>query len=396
MPFAGYKDFEECVRKNKGKVRNVGAYCASIHKKATGKWPTEKANNLPRGIQITSEVGDSVPSLKRIIKGTGFFGKKKKEKTPEQYEKERKQVREKMKTWVKEIKGETAGYYDESEIRKRNILYKKDPKSGKYNIPSGYDIKQIEREKRQKQEMSVRTIGGFKSPEPGKIPEKGKRLLAKVYAGARKKGMSKERASKIAWGAVKKAGLKKGGEKEMAEIETAKYMGFNKLKKSLAAKGARSPEALAAWIGRRKYGEKKFAKATGKDKTLKKSAPRKNIPGVKQAKKELSDIFPSAQIHLSGPIGEIASLSGAQLEGAARRSIGMTVEQSKKIAQIRKFQEKKAKKPKEPSKFMQMKEPAKIHAEVKYMSHKLKRPEGVVGKIKTYPKRDKLRKEARL
>jgi hypothetical protein len=35
-------------------------------------------------------------------------------------------------------------------------------------------------------------------------------------------------------------------------------MGFEKLTKSLEAKGARSPKALAAWIGRKKYGKKKF------------------------------------------------------------------------------------------------------------------------------------------
>ena len=35
---------------------------------------------------------------------------------------------------------------------------------------------------------------------------------------------------------------------------------FAKLKGELAAKGAKSPGALAAWIGRRKFGKKKMAK----------------------------------------------------------------------------------------------------------------------------------------
>lgn len=35
---------------------------------------------------------------------------------------------------------------------------------------------------------------------------------------------------------------------------------FKKLVGKLKGKGARSPAALAAWIGRRKYGVKKFAK----------------------------------------------------------------------------------------------------------------------------------------
>ena len=36
MPFAGYKDFADCVAKNKGKS-NPQAYCATIQKKAEGK-----------------------------------------------------------------------------------------------------------------------------------------------------------------------------------------------------------------------------------------------------------------------------------------------------------------------------------------------------------------------
>lgn len=34
---------------------------------------------------------------------------------------------------------------------------------------------------------------------------------------------------------------------------------FTQLESQLAAKGARTPEALAAYIGRKKYGAKKFA-----------------------------------------------------------------------------------------------------------------------------------------
>lgn len=37
-------------------------------------------------------------------------------------------------------------------------------------------------------------------------------------------------------------------------------MGFEKLTKSLAGKGAQDPKALAAWIGRKKYGKEKFQK----------------------------------------------------------------------------------------------------------------------------------------
>jgi uncharacterized Zn finger protein (UPF0148 family) len=41
MPFGEYKDMKDCMNKNKDKD-NPGAYCASIHKSITGKWPTEK------------------------------------------------------------------------------------------------------------------------------------------------------------------------------------------------------------------------------------------------------------------------------------------------------------------------------------------------------------------
>lgn len=36
------------------------------------------------------------------------------------------------------------------------------------------------------------------------------------------------------------------------------YMGFDKLAKALKRKGAKNPDALASWIGRKKYGKKEF------------------------------------------------------------------------------------------------------------------------------------------
>lgn len=41
---------------------------------------------------------------------------------------------------------------------------------------------------------------------------------------------------------------------------------FKKLTKTLAKKGAKNPKALAAWIGRKKYGKKKFQKLAKKGK----------------------------------------------------------------------------------------------------------------------------------
>ena len=40
-PFGQYKDFKQCVEANKDK-KDPEAYCAQLHKKITGKWPTEK------------------------------------------------------------------------------------------------------------------------------------------------------------------------------------------------------------------------------------------------------------------------------------------------------------------------------------------------------------------
>ena len=39
-PFAGYKDFQDCVKKNQDKDSPEG-FCAWLHKKATGEWPSE-------------------------------------------------------------------------------------------------------------------------------------------------------------------------------------------------------------------------------------------------------------------------------------------------------------------------------------------------------------------
>ena len=56
-------------------------------------------------------------------------------------------------------------------------------------------------------------------------------------------------------------------EEELAEL-TEKYEGFKQLSGELAAKGAKNPGGLAAWIGRRKYGNKKFQSAAANDKKL--------------------------------------------------------------------------------------------------------------------------------
>jgi hypothetical protein len=46
------------------------------------------------------------------------------------------------------------------------------------------------------------------------------------------------------------------------------YMGFDKTTKALANKGAKNPQALAAYIGRKKYGKEKFQAAAAAGKKL--------------------------------------------------------------------------------------------------------------------------------
>jgi hypothetical protein len=46
------------------------------------------------------------------------------------------------------------------------------------------------------------------------------------------------------------------------------YQGFDKLSKKLGSKGAKNPKALAAWIGRNKYGKGKFQKAAASGKKM--------------------------------------------------------------------------------------------------------------------------------
>lgn len=55
---------------------------------------------------------------------------------------------------------------------------------------------------------------------------------------------------------------------EHYDISNEDYMGFDKLTKKLSSKGAKNPKALAAWIGKKKYGKKKMAQAAKKGTSL--------------------------------------------------------------------------------------------------------------------------------
>jgi hypothetical protein len=60
-------------------------------------------------------------------------------------------------------------------------------------------------------------------------------------------------------GALAKAAAK-AYEKVKASSKPGEGSRFKALTKALAAKGAKNPAALAAWIGRKKYGAKRMAK----------------------------------------------------------------------------------------------------------------------------------------
>lgn len=55
------------------------------------------------------------------------------------------------------------------------------------------------------------------------------------------------------------------------------YESFKKLREKLAEKGAKNPDALAAEIGRKKYGKKKMEKAAHEGKSLEHAKPKKTL-----------------------------------------------------------------------------------------------------------------------
>ena len=58
--------------------------------------------------------------------------------------------------------------------------------------------------------------------------------------------------------------MKTGNKKKKPKLGSGKR--FKQLSSKLKKKGAKDPKALAAWIGRKKYGPKKFAKLSAKGK----------------------------------------------------------------------------------------------------------------------------------
>ncbi len=85
MPFGDFKDFQDCVDKNSDKS-NPEAYCAWLHKRITGKWPTEKmglTDGMPDGLKnlfmesvdawMNDEKGEEY-AVKRATEAAGAAG----------------------------------------------------------------------------------------------------------------------------------------------------------------------------------------------------------------------------------------------------------------------------------------------------------------------------------
>lgn len=73
-PFAGYNDFSDCVNQNKDKD-SPEAYCSAIHKKVTGKYPTENQEEMA-GSRLIINLSDT--EFEELVKdyqqvSPGFF-----------------------------------------------------------------------------------------------------------------------------------------------------------------------------------------------------------------------------------------------------------------------------------------------------------------------------------
>jgi len=69
---------------------------------------------------------------------------------------------------------------------------------------------------------------------------------------------------------AKSTALAEAHKKVMKKTKPGTGKRFKSLEEKLAKKGAKSPGALAAWIGRKKYGSKKFQQMAAKARKKKK------------------------------------------------------------------------------------------------------------------------------
>jgi hypothetical protein len=97
----------------------------------------------------------------------------------------------------------------------------------------------------------------FEKAPPGSKYERMVKHIKKGYSAGGLTPKEKSIAYATAWKAYNKANEETETTEEAEQIEE-KYMGFKAVQKAVAAKGARNPAAVAAAIGRKKYGKEKF------------------------------------------------------------------------------------------------------------------------------------------
>ena len=88
--------------------------------------------------------------------------------------------------------------------------------------------------------------------------------------------------------------MKEEHEKVMAKHPAGSGERFMHMTKVLKKKGARTPGALAAWIGRKKYGAKKMAEMSKKGKKGKKGKKKANIRNI--STKEFEKKYANAKV----------------------------------------------------------------------------------------------------
>jgi hypothetical protein len=114
-----------------------------------------------------------------------------------------------------------------------------------------------------KEEAKLDPVG----QEDDDINNDGKKDSTDGYLKNRRKAIAKSIA-KEEYELVEETDLDLEFTLEEIEAIAEAYMGFTKTTKALAAKGAKNPEALAAYIGRKKYGKEKFQAAAAAGKKL--------------------------------------------------------------------------------------------------------------------------------
>lgn len=57
MPFGKFKNMEDCEKKMKKKeIKSPGGYCATVHKRITGMWPSQLEKYVKKRKRIKTKI----------------------------------------------------------------------------------------------------------------------------------------------------------------------------------------------------------------------------------------------------------------------------------------------------------------------------------------------------